>query len=180
MSIAYEIVREVIFLPISLPRGVIHLISLARELERLHFGPLRRVMRGRHCVVDRQSWLINGQNIVLGDNVKISAFSAVMAGNTATIEIGDNTIIGPGVVIVAFNHGTRDADIPIRFQQWEESKEHSVYIGPNVWIGAGVMVLPGTSIQEGAIIGAGTLVRGHVPPGTTLVQKRENVSIKAR
>jgi acetyltransferase-like isoleucine patch superfamily enzyme len=179
-GILYVAVRELICLPVSLPRGILHLVSLARELERLHFKPLRKVKRGKHCVIDRQSWLINGHNISLGHNVKVSAYSAVMAGNVATIEIGDNTIIGPGVVIVAFNHGTRDSSIPIRFQPWDDTKEQSIFIGQNVWIGAGAIVLAGSFIQQDSVIGAGTIVRGLIPAGTKIVGKKENVSVRVR
>jgi acetyltransferase-like isoleucine patch superfamily enzyme len=139
------------------------LVSQALELERLHYLPLRGVKRGSGCVVDRQTWLVNGRNIELGSHVKISAFSTVMAGTESTIRIGDNTMIGPGVLICAVNHGHESIHIPMRLQRWEESAESSVVVGDNVWVGANAVILPGAIIGDGSIIGAGALVRGVVP-----------------
>ena len=165
----YMVLRGAVLLPISILRGVAHLVSLLIELERLHFKPTRRMSRGFGCVIDRQTWLINGHNIRLGNNVKISAFSSVMAGYNSTITIGDNTIIGPGVTIVAFNHGFKDKATPFRFQAWEDSAEHSVAIGSNVWIGARAIVLPSSVIEDNSIIAAGAIVRGPVPSDSVLM-----------
>jgi acetyltransferase-like isoleucine patch superfamily enzyme len=110
-----------------------------------------------------QSWLVNGRNIHLGHFVKISAFSSVLAGDKASITIGDNTIIGPGVTIVAFNHGFKADDIPIRYQDWQDTSERSIIIGKDVWIGAHALVLPGSKIGDGSVIAAGCIVRGNVP-----------------
>lgn len=170
----YFLLRELIMLPVTVLRTFLHLIDLARELDRLHYGPLRKIQHGTRCVIDKQTWLINGHNIRLGHNVKVSAFSSLMAGNVSTIEIGNNTIIGPGVTIVAFNHGTEISEVPFRFQPWEDAPHHSIYIGANVWIGAQVVVLPGTVIEEHSIIGAGVIVRGTIPARSVLVNRREN------
>lgn len=170
----YVLLRELVMLPVTASRGLLHLTDMARELERLHYGPLRKLRCGTRCVIDKQTWLINGHNIRLGHNVKISAFSSIMAGNTATIGIGDNTIIGPGVTITAFNHGTDISEVPFRFQSWEDTTNHSISIGANVWIGAQVVVLPGTVIEDHSIIGAGTVVRGTIPARSVLVSRLEN------
>jgi acetyltransferase-like isoleucine patch superfamily enzyme len=153
----------VVTLPIRAVLVPYVLVSLAFELERLHYFPLRKVSKGKGCVIDRQTWLTNGHNIRLGSHVKISAFSTVMAGMTARVDIGNNTIVGPGVLICALNHGHESIQIPTRLQRWEESAETSVVVGNNVWIGANAVILPGSAIGDGSIIGAGALVRGVIP-----------------
>ena len=48
----------------------------------------------------------------------------------------------------------------------------SVKIGKNVWIGANTIILKGTVIGDGSVIAAGSVVKGVVPAGSILVQKR--------
>ncbi len=176
----YRLTRSVVLLPVTTIRYAISLIQLLDEFERLHFSPLRQVRRGKDCVIDKQTWIINGQNIVLGNFVKISAFSSIMAGYVSTIRIGTNTIIGPGVVIVSFNHGTKMNGTPIRYQEWGDLAENSIFIGKDVWIGANVTVLPGTIIGDGAIIGAGTIVKGVISSGTIAHYKNGKLKIIKR
>jgi maltose O-acetyltransferase len=169
----YTTIKLCVLFPLLIARGLAHFFYLAAELERLHFGPLRKVKKGVGCVVDRQTWLVSGQNIFLGDFVKISAYSAVMAGITSTIRIGTNTIIGPGVTIVSFNHGHELADVPIRYQDWKDTLKNSVEIEEDVWIGSNAVILPGTKICSGSIIGAGVIVKGEIPPGSILINKQD-------
>lgn len=158
----YTFLKAIVLFPVALVRAFANAVRILREFETLHAGPRRRIRAGKNCVIDQQTWLVNGHHIRLGDNVKISVFSTVIAGNVAEIHIGTNTIIGPGVTIVAINHGTAAHDGPIRFQEWKESP---VTIGDDVWIGSGAIVLPGAIIGSGTVIGAGTIVRGTIRPG---------------
>ncbi len=158
-----SLIKYSLTFPIVLLRRLYFLGCLASELERLHFFPLKKITKGSDCIIDKQSWLINGQNIILGSFVKISAFSSVMAGYASTINIGDNTIIGPNVTIVSFNHGYKLTDIPIRYQSWIDTPSQSIIIEENVWIGARAIILPGAHIGEGSVIGAGVIVRGIIP-----------------
>lgn len=159
------ILRSVIKFPISFINSIIQTVRILDEFDRLHFSPMRKVKRGLDCVIDRQTWLMNGHRIQLGDFVKVSAFSTIMAGEKAKVTIGTNTIIGPGVVIVAFNHGTEPHGVPMRYQDYKDKESNSILIGEDVWLGANVIVLPGTIIGDGSIVGAGTIVKGNIPPG---------------
>lgn len=153
--------------------------SILFEYEQLHFSQMRKIQRGVGCVIDRQSWLINGQNIELGNFVKISAFSSLMAGNNARISIGTNTIISTCVVIVAFNHGYLENEVPIRYQPWIDDANNSIEIGANVWIGANVVILPGSKIGDGAIIAAGSVIKGSVT-GNCIYVNRHDYGIKSK
>ena len=48
-------------------------------------------------------------------------------------------------------------------------------IGNDVWIGAGAVILRGTTIGDKAVIGAGSIVKGNVPAGSVFYQKRETI-----
>ncbi len=173
----YRALKFAVLLPVAIYRGIANIVRVLAEFERLHSAPRRKVREGVGCVIDMQTWLVNGQNIHLGDFVKISAFSSVIAGASSTVRIGTNTIIGPGVTIVALNHGITLGDQPIRYQEWNESP---VVIGDDVWIGANVVVLPGSAIGSGCVIGAGTTVTGIVPPEMVAYMRDGKMACKRR
>ena len=95
-----------------------------------------------------------GINITLGKNVFINACCKFQ--DQAGIEIGDNVLIGHSVVIATLNHdfnpNKRASMIPKK-----------VKIGSSVWIGSNSIILPGVTINDGAIIGAGSVVVKDVP-----------------
>ena len=80
------------------------------------------------------------------------------------VAIGDETQIGPAVQIYAADH-PRD---PVQRRQGLELGR-PVKIGRNVWIGGGAIILPGITIGDDAVIGAGSVVTKDVGPGATVV-----------
>jgi acetyltransferase-like isoleucine patch superfamily enzyme len=76
--------------------------------------------------------------------------------------IGEDTMIGAHCYIVTENHGTQRIDIPFSQQRYSGA---DVMIGRNVWLGCHVTVLPGVTIGDHAIIGAGAVVTHSVPAG---------------
>ena len=92
-----------------------------------------------------------GNNSGLGINCRISG----------KVIIGDNVMMGPNVCIFTKNHEFSRMDIPMNQQGM--SAEHPVVIGDDVWIGANSVILPGVTIESGAIIGAGAIVTKNVP-----------------
>lgn len=103
-----------------------------------------------------------GYNISLGDGVFLN-FGCVILDVTS-VSIGAKTQIGPGVQILAADH-PRDA------AQRRAGLEFGrpVRIGTNVWIGAAALILPGVTIGDDAIVGAGAVVTKDVAAGTTVV-----------
>lgn len=98
------------------------------------------------------------ENIVCGENVSFNRFCMISAHGG--IEIGDNTLVGPFVVIYSSNHKFPRNKL-IRSSGYELKP---VRIGNDVWIGAGAIILPGSDIGDGAVIGAGSVVKGRVDP----------------
>ncbi len=76
------------------------------------------------------------------------------------IDIGDDVTTAPDLYVTDHNHAYGDVDVPIA-QQWPVAEP--VSIGSGSWIGAGVVILPGTTIGEHVTVAAGSVVRGDIP-----------------
>lgn len=74
------------------------------------------------------------------------------------ITIGNNVFIAPGVSIITEEHAM---DVKQRIEGLEYT--HPVTIGDNVWICTGVIVLPGVTIGDNSVIGAGSVVSKDIP-----------------
>jgi maltose O-acetyltransferase len=101
-----------------------------------------------------------GFNISLGAGVFLN-FSCVIL-DVVTVTIGDRTQIGPAVQILTAEHPRNPAS---RGSGLEFGRP--IQIGRNVWIGGGAIILPGVSIGDDALIGAGSVVTRDVPAGAT-------------
>ena len=93
----------------------------------------------------------------IGKNSAISSIRILGAGE---VVIGDHVSTGPDLVIQTQNHKYESDLLP--YGHGFDVK--GVYIDDCVWIGMNVMLLPGTHIGEGAIIQAGSVVHGEIPP----------------
>ena len=97
------------------------------------------------------------KNTVLGDNVLLHGLK--IAGKGA-VSIGSYVIAAGDCMIITENHNYEGDFIPYD----HTSIYRNVEIGDFVWIGARVLILPGTKIGEGAIIQGGAVVHGEIPP----------------
>lgn len=97
-------------------------------------------------------------NTVIGDNAH---FLGLQIRGEGRVTIGDNFHSGSGCDILTENHNYEGDAIP-----YDESVIRSpVSIGDNVWIGINVMIIPGVSIGEGAIVQSGSVVTHDIPKG---------------
>jgi maltose O-acetyltransferase len=103
-----------------------------------------------------------GYNIRLGAGVFLN-FNCVIL-DIVEVSIGEMTQIGPGVQILAADH---PRDPALRKAGLEFGRP--VRIGRNVWIGGGALIMPGVTVGDDAIIGAGSVVTRDVPAGVTVV-----------
>lgn len=84
-----------------------------------------------------------------------------ISGETSGVFLGKNVMIGPNVVIVAFNHGMSDFSIPMVKQK---NLEAPVIIEDDVWIGANATLGMGVRIGKGSVVGANSFVNKNIPP----------------
>ena len=109
--------------------------------------------------------------ISVGDHVFIN--DGTMLNSRCKITIGDRTLIGQNVLIYDHDHD---------YHSLERIRDNfllgKVEIGKDVWIGSNAIILRGSKIGNGAVIGAGSVIKGYVAPNTLVFPKQELVEKK--
>ncbi|HEY0213520.1 MAG TPA: sugar O-acetyltransferase [Paenirhodobacter sp.] len=134
--------------------------SLPPDAEGQKTALLRRLLGrvGDTFVIEGPFYCDYGFNIEIGENFYANVNLVILDG--AKVTIGNNCFIAPNVGIYTAGH---PLDAARRNQGLEYA--HSVTIGDDVWIGAGVSILPGVTIGDGVVVAAGSLVRSDMPAG---------------
>ena len=99
-----------------------------------------------------------GAQIRIGS--RVFANFGLVALDVAPITIGDDVQIGPNVQLLTPTH---PLDPSLRRAKWEAAEP--IVIESNVWLGGGAIVLPGVTVSESAVVGAGAVVTTDVPSG---------------
>ena len=154
------------FLVISYETMMALLFSLPRyrtfNAVKCLFLRLNGAIVGNRVVFYPGVWIAPGKNLVIGDDVDLAL--NVLIDTSGGVTIGDRALIGCGVKIFSGNHGIPPNHGKIFSAGY--SKKAAVLIGKDVWLGANVIVLPGRTIGEGAVVGAGSVVTKDVPAFT--------------
>jgi maltose O-acetyltransferase len=128
----------------------------AREtLLRVSRGAVQR-LRG-----DQNLERLVAQGLELGRGTFIARGVYLDPGHPWLISIGDDTGFATGVIVLA-----HDASMK---RHMGYTRIARVVIGKRVFVGAGAIILPGSRIGDDAIVGAGAVVRGDVPPGSVFI-----------
>lgn len=133
-----------------------HQLRPSQEAERRSL--LRRLFGrvGENATVAPPFHCDYGYNIEVGANFFLNAGCVILDG--AKVSFGDNVFVAPHCGFYTAGH---PLDVARRNQGLEYARP--ITIGDNVWIGAEVCVLPGVSIGEGSVIGAGSVVTKDIP-----------------
>lgn len=91
--------------------------------------------------------------LAIGDNFFIDSQSIINANGD--VEIGNDVLIGPGVIIYSENHNYKDKTICIANQGYTRAK---IVIEDDVWLGARSTILAGVSVRKGTVVAAGAVV----------------------
>lgn len=103
-----------------------------------------------------------GKHVHFGKNVYAN-FNLTMVDDTH-IYVGDCTMFGPNVVVATAGH-------PLLPELREQGYQYNmpVHIGKNCWIGAGVLIVPGITIGDNVVVGAGSVVTKDLPSNVIAV-----------
>lgn len=118
---------------------------------------------GEGCYIEppfHANW--GGHHVHFGNNVYAN-FNLTMVDDTH-IYVGDCTMFGPNVTVATAGH---PIDPELRAKAYQYNMP--VHIGKNCWFGAGVIVLPGVTIGDNTVIGAGSVVTKDIPSNVVAV-----------
>ena len=118
---------------------------------------------GEGCYIEpplHANW--GGKHVHFGKNVYAN-FNLTMVDDTH-IYVGDYTMLGPNVVLATAGHPILPELRPLAYQY-----NLPIHIGKNCWLGAGVIVLPGVTIGDNSVIGAGSIVTKDIPANVVAV-----------
>ena len=131
---------------------------------KLPFHELRRAYLkayladvGQKTSVQMNCCFLNGRKVYLGARNVIN-FGCVFDGRIYSIRTGKDVSIGPNATILTLSHNPQSPHFA--------NKGGDVEIGDRVWIAYGAIILPGVTIGEGAVVGAGSVVTKDVEPYT--------------
>ena len=152
------------------------MVNIVDKLCSLTFGAIKRI-ENKSIQLNNQC-LLDQMNSV-GDGCRLVGHSQISAPHHVTLErnvhigehvhiraegglfIGENTHISRNLLIYTLNHNYEGDCLPYD----HTTILKGVTIERNVWIGMNVCIVPGSHIEEGAIIGMGAVVAGHIPKG---------------
>ncbi len=103
-----------------------------------------------------------GKHVHFGKGVYAN-FNLTLVDDTH-IYVGDYTMLGPNVVLTTAGHPILPELRPLAYQY-----NLPIHIGKNCWLGAGVIVLPGVTIGDNSVIGAGSIVTKDIPANVVAV-----------
>lgn len=118
---------------------------------------------GENCYIElpfRANW--GGRNVHFGNGVYAN-FNLTLVDD-GQIYVGDKVMFGPNVTVATANHPIEPS---LRSGGLQYNRD--VYIGENVWIGAGAVIVPGVSIGKNSVIGAGSVVTRDIPENVVAV-----------
>lgn len=118
---------------------------------------------GEGCYIEpplHANWA--GHHVHFGNHVYAN-FNLTLVDDTH-IYVGDHTMFGPNVVLATAGH-------PILPELREQGYQYNapIHIGRNCWLGAGVIVLPGITIGDNVVVGAGSVVTKDIPSNVVAV-----------
>ncbi len=117
--------------------------------------------KNRFCI-EQPFWCDYGYNIEIGENFYSNHNLTILDGNK--VKFGNDVFIGPNCGFYTAGH---PIDYKIRNKGLEYAKP--INVGNNVWFGGNVCVLPGVTIGDNVVIGAGSVVNKDIPSNCVAV-----------
>lgn len=134
----------------------------SKESERQNL--LRKLLKNTKGSFHIESpfWCDYGYNIEIGENFYANHNMVIL--DAGGVSFGDNVFVAP-------NCGFHTSGHPIDYERRNKGLEYAypIKVGNNVWIGAGVQVMPGVTIGNNVVIGGGSVVTKDIPDDSVAV-----------
>lgn len=137
---------------------------ILRPYLRLKFKSCGKKFKLGHC-----SEIYNPQFFSIGDGFFAGPHSYFVTNSNNLVKIGDYVMFGPFCKIIGGNHNVSYTDNHMYFCKDTSHTKSTLIIENGAWIGASSILLTGCYIDEGAVIGANSLINKYVPPYTVAV-----------
>lgn len=113
-------------------------------------------------LIEPSFWCDYGYNVEMGENFYSNHNLVIL--DAAKVKFGDNVVVGPNCAFYTAGH-------PIDAKRRNQDLEYAypITIGNNVWFGGNVVVLPGVTIGDNCVIGAGSVVTRNIPENSIAV-----------
>lgn len=137
------------------------IISQLSDIEDSEMGT--RIVIGSYSVIDSFVKIKPAggiEDLIIGDNTVINSGCVLYTGNG--IRIGNNVAISANCSFAPVNHEYESRDKLIRKQGFKPSKG-GIRVEDDVWIGSNCVLLDGTFLRKGCVVGAGMIRRGEFP-----------------
>jgi carbonic anhydrase/acetyltransferase-like protein (isoleucine patch superfamily) len=127
-----------------------------------------RITIASHVFLGPGCWLLThepGGKLEIGDHTSIAGYCVLSAA--VDVRIGRSVLFARNVYIADHRHGFDAPDVPIIDQPIEDLRP--VIVEDGAWLGQNVVLLPGVTVGEGAVVGANSVIREDVPPRSVAV-----------
>jgi acetyltransferase-like isoleucine patch superfamily enzyme len=151
---------------VASPATWLHVLRLLNHASYDHVQPRRAMQKGPGVRIGPTASFRNGERIFVGARARIGDRCCLWADDAGgVIRLGDDALLAPGVFITTSNYEI-PAGEPVIGQP---STSADVTVGTRTWLGANVIVLPGVTIGDGCVVGAGSVVTRSLPPESIAV-----------
>ena len=112
---------------------------------------------GVDVIIKSRAYFGTGRQIILGDRSQLGKHLRA----ECDLKVGNDVVMGPDIVLMSSSHAFENLDLPVNRQG--SLPRRPIIIGNDVWIGTRTIILPGVTIGDKAVIGAGSVVTKDVP-----------------
>ena len=146
-------------------KDLCHAYNLLRPSDVEHQEEIMKKLLGKTkgaFLIVAPFWCDYGYNIEIGENFFANHNTVIL--DCAKVTFGDNVFVAPDC-------GFHTAGHPIDYERRNQGLEYAypITVGNNVWIGAGVHVMPGVTIGNNVVIGGGSVVVKDIPDNSVAV-----------
>lgn len=167
MSILHKCLKKVCLLlyyaiGVHFPTQPVPTYKTGYKLRRLLLKGIAK-KTGKNIIVKHQCYIGSGTGLIVGDRAQLGQNARI----DQHVTLGNDVVMGPDVVIMTNAHRFDDIETPIN--QQDNFPIEPVTIGNDVWLGTRVIVMPGVTIGDGSVVGAGSIVTKNIPPYSVAV-----------
>jgi len=144
--------------------SLIHKPSWLYGTRHVSIGHDVMILTGVWLAAERPAWDRPGPALRIGDRVGVRAWCTISASES--IEIEDDVILAAGVTVVDSNHTWRAGHANVLYNPVDTAP---VRIGAGTWVAERAVILPGSDVGRGCVIGANSVVNGVIPDHSVAV-----------